>query len=378
MEPMNFTAKYEEDKCLLIGPNQRPQLIQELVSQIYKIPMENVRVESTLSGGGFGRRLAVDYALEALIVSKESGYPVKVFWTREDDVLHDYFRTINFHHLKVGLRNKSINSWFHHIVTKSIGDGAVYEVQGAADLPYKIPNISIGYSRLKSGIKIGSWRSVAHSFNSFVVNNTIAEIAESLNSVLLQFYLELLGGTRTTAVKMLFSGYRGEVVSDLYRLKAVLQKAAELAQWEKVRDENTKLGIACAFYKTSYAAHVVEAKKEGSDIKIFKVTSVLDCGKVVHPMGVKAQMEGAISDAITISLKSSISIKDGIPQELNFDSHPVTRIKDMPELNLFIMASNHPPSGACEPPFPSVATAIANALHSLTKKQISKLPIILP
>lgn len=375
MEPMNFTASFGEDQCLLKGPNQRPQLIRDLVSQIYKIPLENVVVESTLAGGGFGRRLAVDYALEALIVSKESGFPVKVMWTREDDVLHDYFKTISFHHFKIGIKEKKLNSWFHHIMTKPIGDGPIYEVQGAADLPFQIPNIAIGYSKFPTGIQIGSWRSVAHTFNSFVVNNTITEIAEELDRDPFEFYLDLMGNTDEITVNLPLEGSRGEVYCDLNRLRGVLKKAAELAQWNNKSEENRALGIACAFYKTSYAAHVVEVIKDENKIKIKKITAVLDCGKVINPLGVKAQMEGSIADAIMVALKSNITIENGRPQEINYDKHPVTRIQDMPELNLFIIESEEPPSGAGEPPFPSVIPAISNAVFRLTRKKIRKLPI---
>lgn len=375
MEPMNFTAYFSTEKCILQGPNQRPQLIQDLVSQIYKIPLENVEVISTLAGGGFGRRLAVDYALEALIVSKESGYPVKVIWTREDDVLHDYFRTISFHHFKIGLKDRKLNAWFHHLMTMPIGDGPIYEVQGAADLPFEIPNIEIVYSQFPTGIQIGSWRSVAHSYNSFVVNNTITEVGEHLKKDPLEFYLELMSTNSETIVKLPFPGYRGEVRCDLDRLRSVIKKAADLAGWEKPRRENTALGIACAFYKTSYAAHVVEVIKIEDKIKINKITAVLDCGKVINPLGIKAQMEGSISDAITVCLKSMITIKNGMPQEINFDRYPVTRIQDMPEMELHVMDSEEDPSGAGEPPFPSAVPAIANAFYRLTGKKIRTLPI---
>tara|TARA_R110002096_G_scaffold146369_2_gene304758 strand:+ start:246 stop:2411 length:2166 start_codon:yes stop_codon:yes gene_type:complete len=376
MEPMNFTAHFSETECLLKGPNQRPQLIQDLVSQIYKIPLEKVTVESTLAGGGFGRRLAVDYALEALMVSKESGLPVKVVWTREDDVLHDYFRSISFHHIKIGLKNSNLNSWYHHIMTKPIGDGPIYEVQGAADLPFNIPNIAIGYSKFPTNIQIGSWRSVAHTYNSFVVNNTITEVAAHLGEDPLKFYISLMQTEDTVTVTLPLRGSRGSVVCDMKRLRAVLMKAAELSTWNKSnRTSNSAMGLACAFYKTSYTAHVVEVENKDGKIKLKKITAVLDCGKIINPLGVRAQIEGSISDAITVALKSNITIENGQPQEINFDMHPVTRLQDMPELQLHVMDSNEDPSGAGEPPFPSVAPAIANAIFRLTGNKIRKLPI---
>ena len=376
MEPMNFTAHFKGDSCELIGPNQAPQLIQTLVAQYYNIPRENVLVYSTLSGGGFGRRLAVDYALEAAMVSKQSGFPVKVIWTREDDTLHDYFRTLSFQHLKVGLKYKSLHTWYHHIMTKPIGDGARYEVQGAADIPFLIPHYAIGYSKFPTGIKIGSWRSVSHSFNSFVVNNTITEIAEYLNKDALEFYLELMGDQAEVDIQLPLEGSRGRVHCDVGRLRNVLIKAGELSGWPgRKNDPQRAQGIACTFFKTSYAAHVVEVSKVNNRIRIDKITAVLDCGRVLNPSGVKAQMEGAISDAITVTLKSNITIEHGRANELNFDSYKVTRIMDMPELHLHIMESQEESGGAGEPPFPSVPPAIAHAVHQLTGIKVRKLPI---
>jgi CO/xanthine dehydrogenase Mo-binding subunit len=157
-------------------------------------------------------------------------------------------------------------------------------------------------------------------------------------------------------------------LSDEKRLNAVLLKAAELNDWRNKSSIGTK-GIACAFYKTSYAAHVAEVIKKDGKIKLSKITAVLDCGQVINSIGVKAQMEGAMSDAISVSLKSNINIEYGIPQEINYDLHPVTRYSDMPDLVLHIIDSNEAQSGAGEPPFPSVPPAIAKAVFRLTGKE---------
>ncbi len=374
MEPMNFTASVGADAAVLKGSSQRPRLIQSLVAHVFDLPPDKVKVESTLAGGGFGRRLAVDYALEAAIVSKKISAPAKVIWTREDDVLHDYFRSISFHTLRVGIKDGMINSWYHHLMTKPIADGPRYEVTGAADLPFAIPNIAIGYSPIESPVQIGSWRSVAHSYNAFVVNNTITETAVTSGKDPLETYLELIGGRKNTTISLPLSGSRGEVYCDLQRLKKVLLKAAKLSNWAKETPGIAK-GIACTFYKTSYAAHVAEMSEKDGKIRLEKITAVLDCGRVINPDDVKAQMEGSISDAISVTLKSGISIQDGKPLETNFDTHQVTRITDMPDLELYVMESDDMPGGAGEPPFPSVAPAIANAYFRLTGNSVRKLPI---
>ncbi|TXN38302.1 xanthine dehydrogenase family protein molybdopterin-binding subunit [Flagellimonas hymeniacidonis] len=375
MEPMNFLASYHDDKCVLIGSNQRPNLIQDLISKIFKLPLENVIVETTLGGGGFGRRLAVDYALEALIISKEVGHPVKTLWTREENTLQDYFRSLSYHNFRIGIKNNQIHSWFHHIMTKPIAGGPRYEVQGAADIPFNIENIAIGYTPLKTNIRIGSWRSVSHSYNVFVVNNVITEVALGLGLDPFRYYLELLGNENSKTIKLPLRGSRGTVECNLDRLRNVLVKAAELSGWNDQNGKNSALGIACTYFKKSYAAHVAEVIMKNNKVRLTKITSVLDCGKVVNPLGVRAQMEGSISDAIAVTLKSNITIQDGQPQELNFDAHDITRIQDMPELQLHIIDSNENPSGAGEPPFPSVPPAIANAVFTLTNKKIRTLPI---
>ncbi|WP_235297795.1 xanthine dehydrogenase family protein molybdopterin-binding subunit [Portibacter marinus] len=375
MEPMNFTAHYKENEIRLIGPNQRPQLIQDLISQIHKVPKEHVVVETTLVGGGFGRRLAVDYALEAVEISKASGYPVQVVWTREDDSLHDYFRSISFHHLNIGLKNNRLYSWFHHLMTKPIGDGAIYEVQGAADLPFKIPHIAMGYSAMDFNVQIGSWRSVAHSHNTFVVNNTINEAAGALGRDPYELLLELCGQEERTEVKLPLRGYRGLVECDLTKLRRVINVAAEKAEWKEKYRPGAGIGIACAFYKTSYAAHVAEIEIQDDQYLVRKMTAVLDCGLVIHPAGVKAQIEGSISDAITVTLKTGVNIKNGKPVQTNFHSYGQARIVDMPEINIHIIESSDPPSGAGEPPFPSTIPAITNAIHNLTGEQIRSLPV---
>jgi len=208
-----------------------------------------------------------------------------------------------------------------------------------------------------------------------VVNNTIGEIADYLHEDTLAFYLKLLGDQKDIKIKLPLNGSRGEVICDTQRLKNVLLKTAEIANWDNQKNKNSVLGIACAYYKTSYAAHIVEVENNNNKIRLKKIVAVLDCGKVINPLGVRAQMEGAISDAITVTLKSNITIEQGQPQEINFDTHPVIRISDMPELHLHIMDSDEPPSGAGEPPFPSVAPAIANAIFKLTGEKIRKLPI---
>ena len=375
MEPMNYTAHVEKDKAYLTGPTQRPRMIQDYVSAVFKIPINNVRVIPTLSGGGFGRRLAIDYALEAAIISRDMGFPVKVVWTREDDIVHDYFRSAAIHKLKGTVSKNLVTSWTHRIHSQPIGNGAIYEVQGAADIPINVPNIDISWGPLKSGIRIGSWRSVSHSFNSYVVNSWIDELAEASGQDFMTQAMKLLGqGEGDVAVQLPLRGRRGNVVTNLGRIKTVIRMASEMSDWGVLSRPGEGMGMAFAVYKNSYAAHVCKLKVEDRKVELIKIFAVLDCGEVVDIAGIKAQMEGAIMDGIATVFFNEITYQNGQVVENNFDQLKWPRMRHMPEIKLKVVNSKEGVSGAGEPPYPSVAPAIANAIYDACGVRLFKLP----
>lgn len=381
MEPMNFTVHVQADKCEAHGPVQVPRNLQVLLASFLELPVEAVELHPTLIGGGFGRRLAVDYGIEAAYLSRETGIPIQVVWTREDDMGHGFYRSPNAHRIVVGFNKQDKpQSWKHRIVTDPIAGiaaekPAVYEVAGAADHPYAFEQIIVDYVPVKTGFRPGSWRSVSHSFNSFVVNSAIDEIAAHAGLDPYDLHQNLLRpGNRT--IKLPFDGRRGNVVCEVDRLKNVLDICAQQAGWRKPKRAGYGLGIGCSFYKTTYVAHVAEVEVAGNGaIRVVRVVAAIDCGLVVSPDGVRAQVEGAVMDGIATVFGMEITMERGRIEQSNFNTYRLSKLSDTPEIDVHIVASNRPPGGAGEPPYPSVAPAITNAIHAATGRRIRRLPI---
>jgi len=381
MEPMNFTVDVRPDKCEAHGPVQVPRNLQVLLASFLELPVDAVELHPTLIGGGFGRRLAVDYGIEAAYLSKETGTPVQVVWTREDDMGNGFYRSPSAHRVVVGFdkQNKPL-SWRHRIVTDPIaGVGAekpaIYEVAGAADHPYAFEQIIVDYVPVKTGFRPGSWRSVSHSFNNFVVNSAIDEIAVHTGLDPFNIHQKLLRpGTKT--IKLPFDGRRGNIVCEVDRLKHVLDICAQQAGWRKPKRMGRGRGIACCHYKTTYVAHMaeVEANQDG-DLRVVRVVAAIDCGLVVNPDGVRAQVEGAVMDGIATVFGMKITMERGRIEQSNFNTYHLSRMADAPEIDVHIVASDKLPGGAGEPPYPSVAPAITNAIYDATGRRIRSLPI---
>jgi len=375
MEPMNFTAHITEEEAFLTGPTQVPRFIQEFIAGIFKIPKNKVTVLPTLAGGGFGRRLAIDYALEAAVISKRAGYPVQVVWTREEDIQHDFYRTAAIHKLKAQFEGKNVNSWNHEIYTQPIGDGPIYEVQGAADIPLKVPNIKISWGELKSSVRIGSWRSVAHSHNSFVINSWIDELANVQKVDTVQMIMDLIGsGSGNITTKLPIRGWRGNVTINLGRLKNVIEKVTQNANLVEKLPPGIGKGLAFSVYKNAYSAHISKVKVKSGQVEVMKVTGVLDCGEVVHLEGVKAQMEGSIMDGISTVFFNEITYESGKIKQSNFDNLHWSRMAHSPQMDLKVIDSKEAPRGAGEPTYPSVAPSIANAIYAASGIRLYRLP----
>ncbi len=381
MEPLNATVDIQKDRAEAWLPSQGPQWGQQVIAQIAGLPPTAVVVHTTMMGGGFGRRYTADFIAEAAQVSKVAGAPVRLQWTREDDMQHDFYRPAAMQRLSAALdvAGRPV-AWLDRMSSVSISrwwdppDKAKpesSELEGAIDVPYSIPNVRIEYADAPSGVPRAWWRSVEHSTNGFVVESFIDELAAEAKADPLAFRLQLLAEPRL--VKNPADPESKGL--DTRRLKACLELAAEKAGWGKPLASGMARGIAVHFSFESYVAQVAEVSVEKGAPRVHRVVAAVDCGRVINPDGVAAQVEGSIVYGLSAALKGSITIADGRAREGNFDSFEVLRIGEMPVVEVHLVPSEAPPSGMGEPGLPPVAAAVGNALFALTGKRVRRLPI---
>ena len=369
MEPMNCTAYVRSGACEIWAPTQGQTLAQRVASKITGVPEESVVVNTTFLGTGFGRRAEQDFVAESVEISKALHVPVKVIWTREDDMQHDHYRPAVYSYITAALDSKGWPiAWMHRVVAPSIFaahaaalgmatptvDRAA--VEGSADLPYEIPNLRVEYIRKEPGIPVGFWRSVGHSHNTFVVESFLDEVA-------------------TAGKKDPYELRRG-LLKKSPRLRAVLDTAAKGAGWTKPLPKGHYRGIALAEAYGSFVAQVVEIAME--DKKIFRVQRVVcavDCGQTINPRTIEAQIEGGIVFGLTAALKDAITIDRGRVTQSNFNDYPMLRINEMPVVEVHIAKNHETPGGIGEVGVPTVAPALAGAIFAATGKRIRELPL---
>ncbi|MBH30993.1 MAG: hypothetical protein CMG71_03260 [Candidatus Marinimicrobia bacterium] len=368
MEPMNCVAHVGNGKCEIWVPTQVPQRVQTKAAEHLGIPLEQVKVHVTLLGGGFGRRLFADYVTDALEISQKIGKPVKMLWTREEDMAHDFFRPTSIHKLSAALTKKNqAKSWSHRIIAPSIsaqrspqkftkGELDKSAVSGARNLPYEIPNLHIDYIMTNTKVPVGWWRAVYNSQNGFANEGFVDELAHLADEDPYHFRVKLLKNSP--------------------RHLGVLNVAAEKSGWGTKLGKGRGRGIAVHESFGSWAAHVAEVtvKSDGS-FTVDRIVGAIDCGLPVHPDGIRMQMESGIVYGLTSTLKGEITIKKGAVEQSNFHDFELLRIDESPEMEIHIVASDEPPSGAGEPGLPPVAPSVANAIFDATGKRIRKLPI---
>jgi isoquinoline 1-oxidoreductase beta subunit len=367
MEPMNATAQITADGCVVWAPTQNPGGTQATAARIVGVPPEKVTVNTTLLGGGFGRRGEIDFIVDAVETAKAVGAPVKVMWTREDDIQHGFYRPATYNVFRAALdAGGTPIAWWHRIV----GPGILAQkrrmpanttvdpaaVAGARDLPYDIPNLQVEWLNRDFGVPVGFWRSVGSSQNAFITESFIDELAHLAGKDPFEYRRALLGKSP--------------------RHKAVLELAAARASWGAPLPAGRARGIAVAFSYGSYAAHVVEASV-GTDgaVRVHRVVCAIDCGIAVNPDQVKAQMEGGAVYALTAALYGQITVDRGVVQQSNFHNYPMMRIGEMPVVETHILDSGEAPGGLGEPGVPPVAPALCNAIFALTGKRVRSLPI---
>jgi isoquinoline 1-oxidoreductase/isoquinoline 1-oxidoreductase beta subunit len=390
LEPMNATAWYRNGQIEVWAPTQAPDLGRIAAARVTDLRPDDVTIHTTFLGGGFGRRLTQDYIEEVAAVAYRMDRPVKLIWSREEDTRHDVYRPAMLHRLKASLSGNELTGWHHQIVGPQILDwyvrnaapaqypwapkfmyntlgkvGLMAEgiatpkdhsaIEGAIEYPYAVANIDVRHTHTDPGVPISWWRSVGYSHNGFAVETFMDELAHAAGEDPYRF--------------------RRRLVASEPRHLAVLDRAAEMAGWDKPAPEGRARGVALVRSFGTYVGQVVEASIENGAIRVHKVVCAVDCGQVINPRIVVDQIEGGILFGLTAALYGEITFANGEVQQSNFHDYPLMRLYERPEVEVEIIPSTASPTGVGEPGVPPVLPALGNALFALTGKRQRTLPL---
>ncbi|HRI43946.1 MAG TPA: molybdopterin-dependent oxidoreductase [Fimbriimonadaceae bacterium] len=354
MEPMNCTVDASGGQCVMWVPTQNPGSCQDQAARVLGIEPSKVRVNVTLVGGGFGRRLNADYAAEAVRIAQQANCPVQVLWTRDDDMRHDYYRPASVHSCRAAVDADGRPLGWSHQYINAGGRGGRGGF-GGAGIPYDIPNSGLAQGSVPSPIPTGAWRSVENTQTGFVNESLIDELAHLAGKDPLAFRLAYLRSDR---------------------LKKCLETAAQKAGWGTSLPKGRGRGIGCFEGYGSRIAQIVELSVEDGEVKLHKITAVVDCGLAVNPLGVIAQVQGGTTDALSCALRSEITIEEGGVAEGGWGPFGWMKMPDTPPVDVTILPSEDPnPGGMGEVAVPAITAAVANAIFAATGKRLRKLPI---
>jgi isoquinoline 1-oxidoreductase subunit beta len=377
MEPGNCTAHFRGTECEIWAPTQVPQDCRDTIAPLIGLKPEQVKVNVTLIGGGFGRRLEHDYAVEGALLSKAINAPVKITWTREDDMRCSTYRPVSVHKLSATLdQNGWPTSFTHRVIGPSInGQKGSQPVKGVdADFPdecsflYPIPNVALEYLMTETPVPLGWMRSVYALQMAFASESFIDELAAAAGIDPLEYRLHLLA--KDSEIKYFDATWRTS------RLRGVLQLAAEKAEWKKPLLPGRHRGVACFGCFSSYAADVVEISVVQGEPRVHRVVAAIDCGQVVNPNILDQQIHSAVIYGLTNALRAQITIENGRVMQSNFNDYEPIRMSEAPTIEAHFVSSTEPPTGAGEPPVPPLAPALCNAIFAAKKKRIRALPVL--
>ncbi len=391
MEPPAAAAHYHDGIFDIWACTQTPQSAQGTVAQITGVAAENVNINVTLLGGGFGRKSKPDFIVEAAILSKQLNVPIKVMWSREDEIQNGYYHAVSYQKLVAGIDdNNQVTAWQHHVAEPPIGStfskgadliGSEADL-GLIDMPYDIANVSCAVGKAPAHTRIGWMRSVTNINHVFAVSSFVDELAQAKGLDSKDNLIAMLGTDR----KIDFSnenanyGNYGETLSkfpvDTARMKAVIEKVSAMAKWGRTLPKGRGLGIAMHRSFVSYVACIVEVSTNSDGkIKVEDVWLAVDCGLAVNPERIRSQMEGAAIFGLSLTFFSELTAKNGVIEQSNFDGYQVARIADAPTTHVEIIDSDAPPGGIGEPGVPPIAPAICNAIFNATGKRYRELPL---
>jgi isoquinoline 1-oxidoreductase beta subunit len=390
MEPQNATAHVTKSKCEIWAPTQSPALTHEQAKRLTGLGNDDITVHQTWLGGGFGRRFHQDYVTEAVEISKAIGKPVKVVWSREDDMQHSPYRPAATHRVQGALdANGQLVAWKQAVVTQSIfgavGDEMVRAtlagapgfvkslvssivvgsmakkdstaVEGASTLSYEVPNLEVDFIRHETGIPVAFWRSVGHSHVAFATESFVDEAAHAAGKDPVEF--------------------RRELLKFQHRPRWVLELAAGKAGWGTPAAPGVFRGVAVHESFNSYVAAVAEVSVVGTEIRVHRIVMAADCGRIINPNLVQAQLEGSAVFGLSAALKQRITMENGRVQQGNFHEYELLRMHETPKIETYLRFNEAPPTGIGEPGVPVIAPAVANAVFAATGKRLRDLPLTL-
>jgi isoquinoline 1-oxidoreductase beta subunit len=366
MEPLACTAWVRADRCDLWLGTQAPSRAQDQAARLTGLPLERIFVHTLPIGGAFGRRGEWDYVIEAVEIARQCQFPVKLLWSREDDLRFDFYRPMTAERLTAVLAPDGTPlELTHRIAAPSIArrrspqtlvDAVDFLItQGSSDMRYTLPSLRVDYHEVDLGVPVGFWRSVGHSHTGFTLESFIDEMAHAAGRDPLAFRLSLLGNEP--------------------RMRGVLERAARRAAWGRALPPGTGLGIACMESYGSYVAEVAEVSVEEGAPRVRAVWCAVDCGIAVNPSIVEQQMHSAIVYGLTAALYGEITVRAGRVEQSNYHDYPALRINEMPRLEVEIVPSEQPPGGCGEPATPVIAPAVANAVYAATGRRLRSLPL---
>jgi isoquinoline 1-oxidoreductase beta subunit len=361
MEPMNCTARVDDTGAEVWCGTQSPQAAQGAAAAVLKIPVDRVKVHSMLLGGGFGRRGETDYVTQAVTAARATGRPVKLIWSREEDLQHDFYRPAAAIRFRAGLDGDGrLTALDCNVVTSSTPafrmSGPPFYTGGVSDTSYSIPNLRVTGVNKDIGIRFGFWRSVNDSHNPFMLESFIDELAHETKQDPYRFRRAMLQG------------------EEARRQLVLLDLLAEKSGWGHVARGHS-LGIAAFGAFGSYIGSVVELSAKGNALNVHRVVTAIDCGVAVHPDNIRAQLEGGMVYGLTAALRGQITIAQGAVQQGNFHNYPMLTMKEMPRVDAYIVPSTAAPGGVGEPGTAPIAPALANAIFAATGTRVRALPL---
>lgn len=374
MEPMNCTVHVRQDTVEAWLPTQNPGQAAEALAKALDVSLDQIDIHVVRSGGAFGRRYYADYAVDTALVSAQLQRPVKMLWSREDDVRFDYFRPASAQRVRAGLDSQGRVCFWHHTVashprqTYLEREGSPAEIANYEFPAAFVPALRYDYRAIPARIPVGQWRAVEHSSNVFVVSSVLDELAHAQDLDPVALWLNLVGRDQFVQV-------REDFRFDAGRLRGVIEAVAEMANWNSPVEKHVGKGIAASYNQGAWVAEVVEVGVEDERLKVRRVWAAVDCGLVINPSGAIQQVQGAITEGLSAALFGDIRVVDGVVEQQNFNTYELCRMHHVPPIEVRFVGPGGAPRGLGEPPLPPVAPALCNAVFAACAKRIRRLPL---